>query len=163
MRSAAILTVCMLLGLTPLNVAVAAQLVGAADGLQMLRKIQGRWQSDCYQAAAEEGGYRQEQLRFNFTHLSVAVGDYRDANCTNERARHSAKYRFVLGGALQTDDGRTVYALDLHIDNEPAPLAALPHGNIVHYGKGELTLGLPSTSAPGERLTRLDKTKPYRR
>lgn len=146
------------------NKAVAVQLAGASDGLQMLKKIQGRWQSDCYRApAGGEAGYRQEQLSFSFTHVRVAVGDYRDAGCAHERVRHTAKYRFVLGGALQIADGRKVYALDLHIDDEPPALAALPIGNIIRYDDGELTLGAPGTAIPGERLTRLDYAKPYRR
>lgn len=164
MRTTAFLILSMALCTTPFNVVIAAQLAGASDGLQMLKKIQGRWQSDCYRAVgANEGGYRQERLAFSFTHLKVVVSDYRDANCTNERVRHSAKYRFVLGGALQGTDSGKVYALDLHIDNEPAPLAALPYGNIIQYGNGELTLGLSTTAASGERLTGLDKAKPYRR
>lgn len=146
------------------NEAVAAQLAGASDGLQMLKKIQGRWQSDCYRVpTGGDADYRQERLSFSFTHVRVAVGAYRDAGCTHERARHSAKYQFVLGSALQSVDGEKVYALDLHIDNEPPALADLPIGNIIYYAAGELKLGAAATASPGERLTRLDHTKPYRR
>lgn len=143
--------------------AAAAELAGSADGLQILRKIQGRWQSDCHPAAsASRGGYLQQQLIFSFTHLRVAATEYSDADCTSQRAQYSSKYRYVLGSALYISDGRKAYALDLEVDGGSSSSISMPVSNIIHYSNGELLMGLPS-SARDKRPMRLDYARPYRR
>lgn len=167
---------------------MGAQLAGSGDVLQMLKKIQGRWQSDCFPGTAAR--YQQETLIFSFTHVRYVVIEYPSSSCVKEVSRHSTKYQFILGDALETRDGRLVYAIDF-VNGDDAEVDTLPRFNIVHYSDGELLLGRadsPEYKAPPnerkrfidpqalpvdqttvsetsheQRLQRLDDDKPFRR
>lgn len=142
---------------------ISAELAGSADGLQILRKIQGRWQSDCHPGSgAARGSYLQQQLTFSFTHLRIVTTEYSDVGCVSQRAQQSSRFRYIVGGALYVSDGKKVYAIDFDADGDSSPPASLPVSNIIHYSNGELLMGLPSDRR-GERPMRLDYSRPFRR
>lgn len=148
-----------------------SQLAGSGDILQMLKKIQGRWQTECFAVASGAGAnYRQEVLKFSFTHVRFEVTEYANANCVQKRSQHSTTYPFVLAGMLQSSDGQSVYAIDFNDSDNPTPYTFLPPRNIIRYASGQLLLGLSSVGgdeAPldrsNRRLMRLDDRKPFTR
>lgn len=128
----------------------------------MLKKIQGRWQSQCSALPAGPSyGHRKTQLIVSFTHFVWETREYHGDQCLEERARWQARYRFRLGDALTLTNGDVAYAIDFENEEntiKPSQLAPL---NLIWFERGQLFLGQPIATDTPRRLERLDYQNPF--
>lgn len=140
----------------------AGSLAGSGEGLRMLQKIQGKWQSGCM-PHEDVSRYQRQFFRFSFTHLRQRDVHFADAICSIEVGQKQVEYRYTLGEALDLSAGKRAFALNLEVVDGSAVEAQLHRYNIAHYSDGALLFGLDGNEAPKQRLVTLDTGNPLRR
>jgi len=142
----------------------ADERLDAAQVLDMLQRIQGRWRSDCRPVDDGPGhGYQQTRLVVSFTHFTFSTIEYANAQCLTERSRWQAKYRFVLGSPLQTRDSKVAFAIDFSSGEIPSAVETLYPNNLVYSQSGVLLLGQAPLNPSTERLQQLDYSRAFSR
>lgn len=144
--------------------ALASERLEQDEVLDMLQRIQGRWRSECRPLdSGARHGYQQTRLVVSLTHFTFSTVEYANAQCLTERSRWQAKYRFVLGGPLQTRDGKVAFAIDFAAGETPTGAGTLYPYNLVHYDSGQLRLGQSPVAPSRERLQQLDYSLTFTR
>lgn len=144
----------------------AGQFAGAGERLQLLKKIQGAWQSGCYPVVRDKQTlYQRDLLKFSYTHMSRQVTEFADSACHSEKARRVDQYAFTLGEVLVTSDGDRALAFNLTAQAPVAITPPLHAANLIHYQapSGSLILGQRALQEPHQRLTELDRAFAFRR
>ncbi len=145
--------------------------VGGLPGpeLNMLQRIQGRWQRQCY--ASVEGQtrvYQRDFLTVSFTHLSFHSKIYTDDACKVQRTQYTAKTRFILTGEHASKNGIDrvrVKAFAVDLESNLPDVLSMPRANLVAIQSGKLLFGrdYSGESEKGLRLTQLAINAPYTR
>lgn len=158
--------VCCLLLAVAAAAAQAGQFAGAGERLQLLKKIQGVWQSGCYAVVRDEQThYQRDLLTFSYTHLSRQTTEYADRACQNREAKRADRYAFTLGEVVLTSSDDRALALNLTAQTPAVITPPLHAANLIDYdvSTGSLLLGQPALQEPQQRLTALDRALAFRR
>ena len=87
----------------------SVETVGSKDRLHFLKKIQGRWQSDCRKVfSAEKVLFEQTTLSVSFTQLTFATVEYTNKECFLEYRKYQTLYAYTIGDAIPEQKGSAV-------------------------------------------------------
>lgn len=158
MRYLGLVLYCLLLLSGP-AVGQSAQ-IGDAKGLDMLKRMQGRWNIACQNSGHGSGAYR-TLLAVSFTHFNFETREYYDSDCFRLRASRQAKYRFVLGDSQIAQDGSQAFAINFQQESSDAGGFYLTPANLIRVHQGRLFLGLPGNQDTQTQPEALDYTRPF--
>lgn len=132
--------------------------IGDAQGLDTLKRMQGRWNIACQSSG--QGAYA-VSLVVSFTHFRLNTREYYDPECLRLRASRHGEYRFVLGESLSTPDGSSAFAIDFQQESFEAGAYWLAPFNLIRVHRGRLFLAEPNHQDTQTRPEALDYTRPF--
>lgn len=137
-------------------------LVGSADRLTLLQKIQGGWRGQCERAQSKnKNAYKKVDIRVSYTHFEFQVVEYEGMDCVKERARFSQRYAYAVGPGFVTNSGKTAYPIDFKKADTKPLLYNIPLHDLIYYKSGQLYFGRSYALKDGQRPSSIDFQTKY--
>lgn len=137
--------------------------IGDAQGLDLLKRMQGGWNLPCQSSGQGSVAAYTVLLAVSFTEFSFETREYYDSECLRQRASRKAEYRFVLGESHLTHDGVDAFAINFQQQSfEPGAFHLTPL-NLIRVHQGRLFLAQAGDQDIQKRPKALDYTKVFSR